>query len=219
MSNPYASIPPENPESPYYQGPSENGSNSLGVVGFVVSLVGLFLCGIPSIIGLGISAVALGKRPKGFAVAGVLLGILGLIELIAVVFFAIAAFRSVSEMSTFIQEVAIESQAKMHASSIGQDWKDSGELPAEEEGNEQLHGATDMLENSFVYETDGTSFSIRSAGIDRELNTEDDIVAGPYDDAEAAIEEGLQDLEGFEFDEETGEFKFDSKTEAEVEDE
>jgi len=219
MSNPYASVPPDSPESPYYQAPGGDGSNNLGVIGFVVSLVGLFLCGVPSIIGLGISAVAMGKRPKGFAVAGVLLGVLGLIEIVAVVFLGLAVYRKASEMGTMIQRIGIESQAKIHASSIGQEWKDSGQVPTEEEGNEQLQGATDMLDNPFIYETDGTTFSIRSAGVDRELNTEDDIVAGPYEDAESAIEEGFEGLDGFEFDEETGEFKFEPDLESEAEDE
>lgn len=53
-------------------------SNGLGLAGFILSLVGLVCSmGALSPIGLILSLVALGKEPRGFAIAGVVIGALG----------------------------------------------------------------------------------------------------------------------------------------------
>jgi hypothetical protein len=53
-------------------------SNTLGIAGFVISLVGLLGSGgLLCPIGLILSLIALGRQPKGFAIAGVILGALG----------------------------------------------------------------------------------------------------------------------------------------------
>lgn len=51
--------------------------NSLGLAGFIVSLVGLASCGLLAPIGLVMSLMAVGRQPRGFAVAGIILGALG----------------------------------------------------------------------------------------------------------------------------------------------
>src|SRR5690349_7884012 len=53
-------------------------SNTLGLVGFICALIGLLTGGhLLSPVGLILSLVALGSRPRGFAVWGVILGFLG----------------------------------------------------------------------------------------------------------------------------------------------
>jgi hypothetical protein len=58
-------------------------SNSLGLAGFICALIGLVLGvttgvgGLLSIVGLVISLIALGREPRGFAIAGVIIGLLG----------------------------------------------------------------------------------------------------------------------------------------------
>ncbi|MCL4211241.1 MAG: type II secretion system protein GspG [Phycisphaeraceae bacterium] len=52
-------------------------SNGLGVAAFVCSLIGLFTGGLLSPIGLILGLVALGRPPRGLAIAGVVLGFLG----------------------------------------------------------------------------------------------------------------------------------------------
>ena len=64
--------------NPGYSGYQPPPSNSLGISGFVVSLAGVvvtfgFLCPI----GLILSLIALRKEPRGFAVAGTIIGLLG----------------------------------------------------------------------------------------------------------------------------------------------
>ncbi len=53
-------------------------SNGLGLAGFIVSLVGLLTLGCLSPVGLVLSLVAVFRRPRGFAVAGLVLGCIGL---------------------------------------------------------------------------------------------------------------------------------------------
>lgn len=52
-------------------------SNGLGLAGFIVSLVGIASCGLLSPIGLILSFIAVFRQPRGFAIAGLVLGLLG----------------------------------------------------------------------------------------------------------------------------------------------
>jgi hypothetical protein len=53
-------------------------SNGLGVAGFFIALIGLFIpTGIVALLGLLISLVALGRQPRGFAAMGVIIGLFG----------------------------------------------------------------------------------------------------------------------------------------------
>ncbi len=52
--------------------------NALGVFGFLIALVGLFIpTGIVSLLGLVLCLAAIGRSPRGFAIFGVILGLLG----------------------------------------------------------------------------------------------------------------------------------------------
>jgi len=62
-------------------------SNSLGLAGFICSLVGLACTvGLLSPVGLILSLIALKDEPKGFAIAGVVLGALGSCGALVMVF-------------------------------------------------------------------------------------------------------------------------------------
>ncbi len=52
-------------------------TNGLGLAGFICSLAGLFTGGLLCPVGLIMSLVALGRQPKGYAIAGVILGLIG----------------------------------------------------------------------------------------------------------------------------------------------
>lgn len=69
-------------EDPRPVGPQ---SNQLGLAGFIVSLVGFVACaGILCPIGLVMSAIALRREPKGFAIGGVIIGLVGSVAMIVV---------------------------------------------------------------------------------------------------------------------------------------
>lgn len=54
-------------------------SNSLGLAAFILSIVGLFTAGTLSLVGLILGIVALRREPKGFAIAGIIIGLIGLL--------------------------------------------------------------------------------------------------------------------------------------------
>ncbi|MHC4769796.1 MAG: type II secretion system protein GspG [Planctomycetota bacterium] len=71
MSQQAASYPP------YVMVPVRE-SNGLGVAGFFIALIGLFIpTGIIALLGLLISLAALGRPPRGFAAMGVVIGLFG----------------------------------------------------------------------------------------------------------------------------------------------
>jgi hypothetical protein len=60
-------------------------SNGLGVAGFFIALIGLFIpTGIVALLGLLISLAALGRPPRGFAAMGVVVGLFGTVLWLAI---------------------------------------------------------------------------------------------------------------------------------------
>lgn len=76
-------------------------SNGMGVAGFVLALIALFLCWVPFlgwilwVLGLIFSFVGVFREPRGFAIAGLSISALGLILLIVVVGAIAAAIGSI----------------------------------------------------------------------------------------------------------------------------
>ncbi|MFC2089714.1 hypothetical protein ACFLT1_02975 [Bacteroidota bacterium] len=68
----------------------EKQKNGLGVAGFILALVALFLGWIPIVgwilwvLGLVFSAIAVFKKPRGFAIAGLAISLIGVILLLVV---------------------------------------------------------------------------------------------------------------------------------------
>lgn len=52
-----------------------SGENGLGIAGFICSLLGLISCGLLSPVGLLLSLFAMRREPRGFAIAGLVLGL------------------------------------------------------------------------------------------------------------------------------------------------
>ena len=84
---------------------AEGKKNGLGIAGFVVALVALVFCWVPIFnwilwaVGLILSFIAIFKQPKGFAIAGLVISLVGLVlDLILwlVVFAAAADAASVA---------------------------------------------------------------------------------------------------------------------------
>lgn len=176
---------PKTQKYPLPEGPRENG---WGLAGFIVSMAGLFVCGIPSLIGAVISAIGLRKEPRGFAIAGLFVGLLGVFEFVAFGLFLFTMYRAADAGISAVRTTMIESQLNFEATTIGEVWEQNSRIPTQSEGNDLLAGKRDVIGNSIVYETDGASFSLRSAGRDGILRTNDDVVAGPFNDAKSAIQ-------------------------------
>jgi hypothetical protein len=68
----------EPPPIPQSYEPAAAPTNGLAVAGFVCSIVGFFVFGVLAVVGLILSAVALGRpQGRGMAVAGLVIGIVG----------------------------------------------------------------------------------------------------------------------------------------------
>ncbi len=65
--------------------------NGLGVAGFVLALLALVFCWVPVLdfilwlLGLILSAIGMGKQPRGLAIAGLALSLLGIILIIILI--------------------------------------------------------------------------------------------------------------------------------------
>src|SRR4051812_164334 len=127
-------IPPQPGMPPWrnieYQTPSLQPTNPLAIAGFIVSLIGMLGCLILGPVGMVISAFALRRKPRGFAIAGLILGILATLTIITLVasvwFFAVMASRSLAAFVPLAQtwtnmaeaNVAIEKYYTDHARTL-----------------------------------------------------------------------------------------------------
>lgn len=170
---------PGQPQTPYYQAPP---TNALGIAGFVVSLTGMVVCmGLISPIGLILSLIALTKSPRGFAVAGSIIGALGSLMGVLAVLIASGVIGGGLFSGAYFS-MSPTMQAIDDASYYGIDThfsNNSSTLPDEPTGNALISGYYDEWGNSLKYEpTAGTTdqYTITSSGEDGVFGTLDDIV-------------------------------------------
>lgn len=159
-------------------GDRRTGSNGLGIAGFVVALVGLVTCGILSPIGLLLSAAAMFRPPRGFAIAGLVLGLLGSMWVLAVIALVVAlglpvagAAVSAGDVATAIDLVEIRRALRAHHQQSGALPTDLDELPLQEDTLTDSWGARYTYRRS----GDGRSYTIASPGRDGQPETPDDI--------------------------------------------
>ena len=172
--------------------PAPTRSNGLGVAGFVLSLVGLISCGILSPIGLVLSFVALFKRPRGLAIAGVIIGLVGsicgLLSLIlgffSMVLGAVGIGAGVAAAAPYIEtEVRMAHVAEVVASHKNADGTVPSDLSALTEL--QAEDRTDHWGHMFrVVVTGPGKFEVISDGPDGIAGTGDDITASSSDDSD-----------------------------------
>jgi hypothetical protein len=172
--------------------PKENG---WGIAGFITSVIGIITCGTLSIVGVVLSAIGLRKQPKGMAIAGLIIGLIGLVELIVGIVILVTLVGAGQKMAGAFQEMGTTGQLTQKANEIGYQWEANEKLPTQAEGDALVAGESDMWGNPFQYETDDTSFSLRSSGADGMMDSEDDIVVGPYADATSAQTDVYSDFE------------------------
>ena len=100
MSN--NNYPPQNYQQPqhvYVQVP-EKKSNGMGIAGFVLSLVTILFSWAPGVnwilwlLGLIFSAIGMFRQPKGLAIAGLVISLVGLVIILVVVSVIFTALES-----------------------------------------------------------------------------------------------------------------------------
>lgn len=169
----YPDVPPGTPRP---------ASNHLGIAGFIVSLVGLVAtCGALSPVGLLLSGVALFKRPRGFALAGTVLGLVGTafigtlvasgLAFSALVGSEVARQRDMADSAKAeIQIAGLAEHVGLYHQAMGRPPSSLEILPAIDESQR-----TDPWGRGLVYEPDERGFTIRSAGADGTIATSDDV--------------------------------------------
>jgi len=160
-------------------------SNGLGIAGFVCSLAGLLLTGgLLCPIGLILSLFALGREPRGFAIAGVILGLLGTCGW--VLLWLVAGVAILAALGIGVAAVALANPEKteltfdmMRIGIAVQQYRDENKyLPA---SIDLVHGLdentlTDPWGGQYRYVMpDANEFDLVSAGEDRKFDTGDDI--------------------------------------------
>ena len=191
-------------------------TNGLGLAGFITSLVGILTCGFISPIGLLISLFGLVKRPRGFAIAGAILGAIGSIFLAVVGFTIVMGFLGLKTAVDQIQK-EFESQTTAHKAYvvIDEHRTKTGSLPNDADGTGMIKAHPDAWGNPMRYERDagGEGFSITSNGPDGKPDTDDDV---EWDESELRNDPSTQpSFEDFdaEMDEDAVETPTDTTTE------
>ena len=174
------------------QRPTDGSTNGLGIAGFVCALLGIFgSCGLLSPIGLILSLVAVGRQPRGFAIAGIVIGSVGtcfvLVPLIIlavvmpVVLFSILG--AVGLTSVLGPEFGAKIEMAQIASAIETYQQDHTMLPIsiDDLGITDAELLTDQWGHPYGYDlaADGQSYRLFSVGPDGAAGTADDIEANP----------------------------------------
>ncbi|TWT32105.1 DUF4190 domain-containing protein [Blastopirellula retiformator] len=157
--------------------------NALGIWGFFVSLFGLvFTLGAISPIGLILSLFAMFHPRRGFAVAGMLIGIVGTALIAAIVGAAAIAADTYHHYAHEVPQIE-QTLAKLDDAIIviETDRHEKGELPEGVDGNKLVLPITDAWQQSLRYEPadSGEDYAVRSAGPDQKFDTADDLRMAP----------------------------------------
>jgi hypothetical protein len=159
-------------------------TNGLGIAGFIISLAGLMTGGILSPIGLILSLVALGRRPRGFAIAGVVLGAVGscgvIVAIVAILVLGLATVAAGFGLALMSNPEKAEISLEMvHIAKAVAEYKQQNHyVPA---SLNLLHLPENIQKdpwgNEYHYEvlSEGKSFDIISAGADKKFDTGDDV--------------------------------------------
>lgn len=178
MSNPYSSPYAQPYPQPGHQPAPQD--NTLGLVGFIVSLIGLFVC-VAAPVGLILSLLGLRREPKVLAIVGTIIG--GLMTLFYTAILAMygamlaACIGIGAAAQPMIQtQGALSNAQRQIENSMGA----GGVYPGEAKGNELIAGQTDYWKTQLRYEPTDGGFVIRSAGPDQQFNTSDDLTVDDF---------------------------------------
>jgi len=159
--------------------------NTLGIIGLTVSVVGLFTFGILSPLGLAASIAGVLKRPRGAAIAGIILGLIGTTLLLAYTLprYMPPAVRRVGIGATARETVGSRADNDTFillsgvADQLDARRTDNGDAPSLADGQAATAGRQDSWITVIQYNRiDDETFEVRSAGPDQMFRTDDDIV-------------------------------------------
>ncbi|MBT4767899.1 MAG: hypothetical protein HOO04_06020 [Phycisphaerae bacterium] len=134
------------PEDRWDHQPDENG---LGLASFIVSIIGLVSAGILSPVGAVMGLIAIRREPRGFAIAGLVIGLLGSIWIcfVSALFLAFFGVMGVGLASMVMSLVYTQIEQGLNtltnASGVIAQWQltHDGQLPTTEQGTLALQSA------------------------------------------------------------------------------
>ena len=153
-------------------------SNGLGIAGFVISLISLLcLGGLASPLSLIMCAFGMRKEPKGLAIAGLILSIIGTLFAIPIFLFGfLGVILGALGIGVAIQVEAAQSEMSEIAQAIRAVEISEGSTPASlGELDLDVGLTTDPWGNAYVYETTETGWRLSSWGFDEVAGTTDDV--------------------------------------------
>jgi len=154
--------------------PTKPRSNGLGIAAFIISLLGIPTLGLLSPVALLLSLIALLRRPRGFAFAGFVLGLLGTAFIAAIItIFGWGILKIVQfGKPMIVTDAAIENAHKkidvFQATHAHQ-------FPDALTGNALISSDPDGWNRPLHYIPKGFGYEIRSNGEDGVPGTEDDL--------------------------------------------
>jgi type II secretory pathway pseudopilin PulG len=151
-------------------------TNGLGLAGFITSLVGLVSCGLLSPIGLILSIVGLFKAPRGFAIAGTVIGALGSLFMALMGLTLVLGFLGLGKAVQAIgQQMQTQQTAHQAYLAIDASRTTSRAVPNKQAGTAIAAGYSDAWKTPLRYEPSDSTFELISAGPDKQFGTGDDI--------------------------------------------
>ena len=188
MSDQAPAAAPYYPQQPYVMVPVRE-RNGLGVVGFLIALVGLAIpTGIVALLGLMISLVALGRAPRMFAGLGVITGLLGTVVWLVITIVAIfgmliagvvaVGFGAGAFILTQPEIIEVTSDMLNTTMVVVEYEKEHDELPTDIAAlGLGVSTKTDPWGRAYQYKLVDADpgFDIVSSGSDGEFDTEDDM--------------------------------------------
>lgn len=168
--------PPVQSQTYYYQPMPTNG---LAIAGFVVSLSGMIVClGLTCPIGLILSLIALTKSPRGYAIAGCIIGLLGSILGALTVLVVSGTIGSGLFWNSYLNQSMTSITIDSASYDIDQHYlSNNNTLPDEPTGNTLISSYTDEWGNALKYvPTPGSTsdYTITSPGPDGLFATGDE---------------------------------------------
>jgi hypothetical protein len=161
-------------------------TNGLGIAGFIVSLLGLLgTCGLLSPVGLLLSFIAMFKAPRGFAIAGVVLGLIGsILAIIAVFFIGLATIGAAVGIGTALKPAKATMDMLVLARDV-QDQLDNGNpMPPDLKSlpGVRSHQLQDPWGHPYhLVAKKNNEFQIASDGPDGKAGTSDDVTVDSTD--------------------------------------
>ena len=156
-------------------------TNNVGLTGFILSIAGLVVCGgLLCPIGLIVSLFGINKEPRGFAIAGVVIGLAGSLFGAGMGFLIYNAYNNSNFFNTFGYS-SMTSSTMWTASSVIDNYymQNQNTLPDQATGTALMSSWLDEWNTPIQYRPipgSTTDYELVSAGPDQQFGTNDDYV-------------------------------------------